>query len=116
GYTPAPHGPAIVPVYAPGLPMVMAIFERLAGPQAVFYVVPLLGGVAVWATYLMGTGVAGRMVGLSAAVMLATSPVFLYQLMFPMSDVPVTAWWALCLALLACKRRDASLAAGLIAG
>ena len=84
--------------------------------RAVFYVVPLLGGVAVWATYLMGTTVAGPMVGLAAAVLLATSPVFLYQLMSPMSDVPVTAWWALCLALLPLKRRDATLAAGLFAG
>ena len=116
GYRPAPHGPFIVPVYAPGLPMVMAVFERVAGSEAVFYVVPLLGGVAVWATYLMGTMIAGPMVGLAAAVLLATSPVFLYQLMSPMSDVPVTAWWALCLALLPFKRRAATLAAGLLAG
>jgi hypothetical protein len=116
GYRPAPTGPAIVPVYAPGLPIVMAIFERLGGRQAVFYVVPVLGGVAVWATYLMGATVAGPMVGLAAAVLLATSPVFLYQLMFPMSDVPVTAWWALCLVALPFKRRDCALAAGLAAG
>ena len=116
GYRPAPHGPFIVPVYAPGFPMVMAVFERLAGARAVFYVVPLLGGATVWATYLMGTVAAGPMVGLAAAVLMATSPVFLYQLMFPMSDVPVTAWWALCLALLPFKRRDATLAAGLFAG
>ena len=70
----------------------------------------------MWATYLMGAAVAGPMVGLAAAVLLATSPVFLYQLMSPMSDVPVTAWWALCLALLPFKRRDATLAAGLFAG
>ncbi|MEO8259800.1 MAG: hypothetical protein ABI868_20815 [Acidobacteriota bacterium] len=116
GYRPAPSGPAIVPVYAPGLPMAMALFERVAGSHAVFYVVPLLGGVAVWATYLMGSAVAGPAVGLTAAVLLATSPVFLYQLMFPMSDVPVTAWWALCLALLPYPRRAAALAAGLLAG
>ena len=116
GYRPAPRGPFIVPVYAPGFPMVMAVFERIAGPGAVFYVVPLLGGAAVWATYLMGAAAAGPMVGLAAAVLLATSPVFLYQLMYPMSDVPVTAWWALCLVLLPFKRRDAALAAGLLAG
>ena len=116
GYRPAPHGPVIVPIYAPGFPMVMAVFERLAGARAVFWVVPLLGGVAVWVTYLMGAVLAGPMAGLAAAVLLATSPVFLYQLMFPMSDVPVTAWWALCLVLLAFKRRDATLAAGLSAG
>jgi hypothetical protein len=42
--------------------------------------------------------------------------VFLFQLMYPMSDVPVTAWWALCLVLLTVKRRDAALAAGVAAG
>ena len=116
GYRPAPQGPFIVPVYAPGLPMVMAVFERVAGSDAVFYVVPLLGGAAVWATYLMGAVTAGPAVGLAAAVLLATSPVFLYQLMSPMSDVPVTAWWTLCLALLPFKRRAATLAAGVLAG
>jgi hypothetical protein len=116
GYRPAPHGPFIVPVYAPGLPMAMALFERIAGPRAVFYVVPLLGGIAVWATYLMGAAIAGPLVGLSAAVLLTTSPVFLYQLMYPMSDIPVTAWWTLCLVLLPIKRRGAALAAGVFAG
>jgi hypothetical protein len=116
GYRPAPRGPFIVPVYAPGFPMVMALFERAAGSGAVFYVVPMLGGAAVWATYLLGTTIAGPMVGLVAVMLLATSPVFLYQLMYPMSDVPVTAWWTLCLALLPFKRRDAALAAGLFAG
>ena len=96
--------------------MVMGAFERIGGRQAVFYVVPLLGGLAVWATYVIGAGVGGTLIGLSAAVLLATSPVFVYQLLNPMSDVPVTAWWALSFMLLPIKRRDAALAAGLFAG
>jgi 4-amino-4-deoxy-L-arabinose transferase-like glycosyltransferase len=96
--------------------MVMAIFERVGGREAVFHVVPLLGGLAVWATYLMGASLAGRTVGLSAAVLLATSPTFLIQLVFPMSDVPVTAWWALALALLLPNQRRAAVASGLAAG
>ena len=116
GYVPGLHGPAIVPQTPPGLPLVMSIFERLGGRHAVFYVVPLLGGLAVWLTYLMGTHLAGRAVGVSAAILLATSPVFLFQLMFPMSDVPVTAWWALSLVLLPLRRRDAALFSGLSAG
>jgi hypothetical protein len=117
GYRLAPHRPAaLVPTYSPGLPMVMAIFERLGGRGAVFYVVPMLGGLAVWATYLMGASLAGRTVGLSAALLLATSPTFLIQLVIPMSDVPVTAWWALALALLLPKRRSATVASGLAVG
>jgi hypothetical protein len=36
--------------------------------------------------------------------------------MYPLSDVPGTAWWTLCLALLPFKRRAAALAAGIVAG
>jgi dolichyl-phosphate-mannose-protein mannosyltransferase len=116
GYRPARDGTAIVPIYPPGLPMAMAIFMRLAGRQAVFYVVPLLGGLAVWATYAMGRRFYGPSVGLSAAVLLATSPTFLFQLMFPMSDVPATAWWALALGLVLAEGRATALASGLAAG
>jgi hypothetical protein len=116
GYRPAVQGAAIVPVYGPGLPMVMAVFERVAGRPAVFYVVPVLGALAVWATYLMGSRLAGRVVGVAAVALLATSPAFLYQLMQPMSDVPAAAWWAFTLALLTFESPGAALLAGLSAG
>ncbi|PWT81643.1 MAG: hypothetical protein C5B57_10075 [Blastocatellia bacterium] len=116
GYRPVPHRTELVPMYAAGLPIVMAIFERLGGREAVFFVVPFLGGLAIWATYVMGRRVSGRTAGVAAAVLLATSPVFIYQLMFPMSDVPAAAWWALMLTLLLFERRDAALAAGVAAG
>jgi hypothetical protein len=115
-YRPTADGTAIVPIYAPGLPMLMAIFERLAGRAAVFYVVPLMGGLAIWATYAMGSRFGGRTVGASAAILLATSPAFLFQLMLPTSDVPATAWWALSLTLLMVEGRGAALASGLAAG
>ena len=98
-YRPAPHGTDIVPLYAPGLPMVMAIFKLLGGPRAVFLVVPLLGGLAIWATYLMGRRLAGPLVGASAAILLASSPPFLFEIVSPTSDVPATAWWALALGI-----------------
>jgi hypothetical protein len=106
----------IVPVTPPGFPIVMAVFDRIAGHRAVFYVVPLLGGLAVWATYLMGCRLAGRPVGLAAAVLLATSPTFLFMLMNPMSDVPAMAWWSLTLALVLFESGGAAFAAGVSAG
>jgi hypothetical protein len=115
-YRPAPHGTDIVPLYAPGLPMVMAIFKRLGGPQAVFLVVPLLGGLAIWATYLMGRRLAGPLVGASAAILLASSPPFLFEIVSPTSDVPATAWWALALGLLMVEGRAAAFGAGLATG
>lgn len=116
GYRPAREGDAIVPTYSPGLPMVMAGFEWLAGRDAVFYVVPMLGGLAVWATYLMGRRLGGPWIGVGAALLVATSPPFLIQLMAPMSDVPAMAWWALCLACVVSERRAMVLIAGLAAG
>ncbi|HLG59063.1 MAG TPA: glycosyltransferase family 39 protein [Vicinamibacterales bacterium] len=116
-YLPIGTDGAIVPMYAPGLPLTMAAVQRVGGREAVFYVVPLLGGLAIFATYLMGARLAGRAVGLSAAVLLATSPSFLFQLTAaPMSDVPVTAWWALALALVLFESRGAAFASGLAAG
>ncbi len=74
GWVRAPDRQSIVPTYPPGYPLVMAAFERLLGPSAVYLVVPLLGGVAVLATYAMGLRYAGPGVGLMAAILLATSP------------------------------------------
>jgi hypothetical protein len=113
-YLPIGNGGAIVPMYPPGLPMLMGVFQAVGGREAVFYVVPLLGGLAVWATYLMGMRLAGTAVGLLSAVLLATSPVFLFQLTAaPMSDVAVTAWWAFALALVLFDTHGAAFAAGL---
>jgi hypothetical protein len=74
GYRPATAGDSSVPVYPPGLPLVMALFERLAGRAAVFCVVPLLSGVAVGAPYLMGARLTAPVVGLGSACLMATSP------------------------------------------
>ena len=44
GYRPSRDGTTIAPTYSPGLPVVMAIFERVTGPDSVFWVVPILAG------------------------------------------------------------------------
>jgi len=102
GYRPATGPGAIVPTYPPGLPLSMAAAATIAGPSAVFWIVPLAGAAAVWLTFLLGRRLAHDTCGAAAAVLLAASPVFLYQLVQPMSDVPVTAWWlgaVLCVAI-----------------
>jgi len=97
GYRPGVETGVIVPTYPPGLPLVMAAFAGAGGPGAVYWVVPLLGALAVWLTYALGRRYADATSGAAAALLLAASPVFLYQLVQPMSDVPVTAWWLLSL-------------------
>jgi asparagine N-glycosylation enzyme membrane subunit Stt3 len=87
----------LVPSYSPGLPVAMAVFERIGGANAVFYVVPLFGSLAVWATYALGRQLAGRWAGAIAAVLLLCSPAFLWMLIQPMSDVPAAACWTVTL-------------------
>src|SRR5262245_3672514 len=93
GYSPGDHRGTMVPIYPPGLPLLMAAFKALAGDTAKYVVVPLLGGLTVWLTYLLGVRLAGPVAGTLGALALLVSPAFFFQLMWPMSDVPVTFWW-----------------------
>ncbi|MDE3155096.1 MAG: glycosyltransferase family 39 protein [Acidobacteriota bacterium] len=108
---PAPYTTA--PKYPPGLPLLMAAATAVAGPQGTYAVVPLAGGLAVGLTFLLGSLLFDETTGLVAALLLALSPAFLYQLVSPMSDVPAAAAWTLAL-VFALLRRPA--AAGLAAG
>jgi hypothetical protein len=115
GYRPGQRAATIVPTYPPGLPLLMAGAVRIFGPFGAFLVVPLLGGVAVFATYVLGRYIGGVACGFLASMLLMTSPVFLFQLRQPMSDVPVTAWWVLATALVATPSSAYAFAAGLAA-
>jgi hypothetical protein len=101
GYRPSPKlRDAIVPVYAPGLPLLMALLQAIAGSCGVFLVVPLCGALTIWLTFVLGRRLSDAPgIALWSAALVATSPVFLYQLMNAMSDVPVTAAWTLALVL-----------------
>jgi hypothetical protein len=93
GYRPGPTAGTIVPTYPPGFPLIMAPFHALGGERAVYLVVPALGALAVWMTFLLGRRIDDETTGACAALLLATSPAFLFHVMTPMSDVPVAAWW-----------------------
>jgi 4-amino-4-deoxy-L-arabinose transferase-like glycosyltransferase len=99
GYRPGDRRGTMVPTYSPGLPMVMAAFKAVGGPNAVYFVVPLLGALTVWLTFVFGRRLAGPPAGLLASTALLASPAFLFQLMWPMSDVPAVAWWLLSIVL-----------------
>lgn len=115
GYRPGARAGTIVPTYPAGLPMLMAAFERLFGPNGPFYVIPLFGALAVWWTYALAKAATRRpSAGILAAALLAASPVFLAHLMLPMTDVAVAAGWTL--VWLLAFRNPRPLAAGLAAG
>ena len=111
GYRPGLERGTIVPTYPPGLPLLMAGLLVPFGVWGPYFAVPLLGGVAVSVAFLLGRRMSGEVCGLAAATLLLTSPVFLFQLKEPMSDVPVTAWWLLAI-LLASTTRPALIVSG----
>ncbi len=117
GYRPAIAPGAIVPIYSPGLPLAMAAVAAVAGESAMSLVVPLLGGLAVWLTFVIGNRAGGQRVGAMAALFTACSPILLFQSLQPMSDVPVTAWWLLAIAFATWEQRPrlGALLAGLSA-
>ena len=95
GFSPSVDAGGFVPICSPGLPLLMAAFRVLHVTE--FLVVPLLGALAVWLTYVLGRAIHGPTTGAASAALLACSPTFLYQLVQPMSDVPAMAWWLLAL-------------------
>lgn len=116
GYTPGPRGDDIVPIYSPGLPLLMAAFRKVLGSQGPYYVVPVFGALAVWLTFLLGRWLTGwSSIGLGAAFVLALSPPFLASLAWPMSDVPVTTAWTLAFLLALRGSVKTSAAAGVAA-
>jgi hypothetical protein len=95
GYRPAASRNDIVPVYAPGLPLLLALFKFIAGQCAIGWTVPLFAGVLLAVTFAIGRKTVSPDVGAAAAWLTATSPVFLYMLMSPMSDIPAAAFWGI---------------------
>ena len=117
GYRPLSNDGTIVPTYAPGLPMLMAAFERIFGDTGPFLPVPVLGALAIWFTYLLGReATASKSVGLVAGALLLTSPIFLAYTMQPMTDAPMAALWTLVCLLAIREPRPRALAAGFAAG
>ena len=106
GFTPSPIAwGQSVPLCPAGLSLLMALALKIDGPTSVFLVVPLLGALGVLATYHLARQLDGPIAGAVAAVWIACSPIALYQVVQPMSDVPAMAWWAAGLALAVAGRQ-----------
>jgi hypothetical protein len=117
GYRPSPiNDRLLVPVYSPGLPMLLAVVKGLGGQAAMFGVVPLCAGLLVLATYGIGRRLGSGVVGVAGAWLVATSPVVLAHTMITMTDVPVAAAWAGAFYLLLGPGARRAAGAGLLAG
>jgi hypothetical protein len=76
----------------------MAPFVLAGGPRSAFYVLPLFAALLVGATFVIGSRFGAR-VGMFSSLLVAASPIVLYQVIQPMSDVPAAALWMLAVAL-----------------
>ena len=115
GFRPAVSGAVLVPVTAPGLPLMMAGVKRIAGHCAMFLVTPLSGALLVWMTFAIGRRLDSDALGLASAWLVATSPAVLAMLVSPMSDVPAAAFWAVAMYFTLGRSTHAALFAGLAA-
>ena len=70
GYRPGEMGGSMVPVYGPGLPLLMALFKVIGGDMAVSFVVPLMSALAIWLTYLLALRFGDRQVAALTALAL----------------------------------------------
>lgn len=117
GHVPAFGRPdASVPMCSPGYPIVMAIARLGGGRAAMFGVVPALGGITVWLTFVLARRMGRESAGAIAAMLMAASPAFLYQVVQPMSDVPATALWAAALVAASHPRMTVSSGRSALAG
>ena len=121
-FVPVGHVPAFdradgsVPMCSPGYPIAMALVRHAGGRTAMFGVVPILGAVAVWLTFILGRRISGPASGAVAAVLMAASPPFLYQIVQPMSDVPAAALWAAALVAVTNPRFPSALTRAALGG
>ena len=112
GYQIASTPGLLVPTYPAGFPLALAIAMKLAGPSAVYFVVPFFAALVVWLTYMLAVRIADARAGVIAAILVASSPIFIFQSLEPMSDVPVTAWWLLAWVLALSRGGGAAFASG----
>ena len=114
GYRPA-DGHRLVPTYAPGLPLLMAVasLASLCGP---YYIAPVAGAALVLLTAALGRRMFELDAAGAAAVMVAASPVVVWWSLAPMSDVPVAAFWLAALLAADSPRCWRAALAGVLAG
>ena len=105
GFVPSETNPsASAPVCAPGFSLLLAPLIAVGGLDAAFILTPIAGALLVWLTFVAGRRLAGPIAGAMAAVLIASSPALLYQVVQPMNDVTTAALWMATFAALIHRR------------
>jgi hypothetical protein len=121
GFIPSPvRAGAASPICAPGFSLLMAPFAALFGLDAIFWLTPIAGTVLVLSSFAIARRLAGGAAGVAAALLVASSPIVLFQVVQPMNDVTTAALWTWVFALLVTDddphRLGRSRLAGFLAG
>lgn len=115
GFIPSPvRADAASPICAPGMSVLMAPLAALFGRDAIFWLVPIAGAVLVWSAFVLARHLSGGLAGATAAMLTATSPIVLFQVVQPMNDVLAAALWIAAFAVLVAWQQP--LVAGILAG
>jgi hypothetical protein len=100
GFIPSPiHPDAAAPICAPGMAVLMAPLAAVFGQDAIFWLTPIAGFVLVLSAFAIARQLAGGMAGAAAAILTATSPIVLFQVVQPMNDILTAALWLSALAV-----------------
>ena len=117
GFLPSPARPdAVSPVCAPGFALLLAPLVWLGGPDGVFLLTPVAGALLVWLAFVLGSRLAGPLAGALSAVLVATSPIVLFQIVQPMNDVATAALWLAVVVAASGRSRRAVWIAGALTG
>ena len=108
-------GQTMVPVVAPGLPLLMA-GGRLMNASAPYLIAPACAGTLVILTYLLGRKHFSEPVAVVGAVLTAASPTVLYMAMLPMADVPAATFWIAALVTAGTRSLSVSATTGVLTG
>jgi hypothetical protein len=112
GYRIASDG-AMVPTYAPGVPVLMAL-GRQFGACGPYLVGPICGALLVLFTFQLGRPIFGTAAATTAAILVACSPVVVFMSLVPMADVPAATFWVGALAVAVGGSAPGAFAAGIL--
>ncbi len=105
GFVTSETNPSVsAPVCAPGFSILLAPLIAVGGLDAIFLLTPIAGALLVWLTFVTGRAIANPAAGAIAAVLIASSPATLYQVVQPMNDVTTAALWMATFAALVARR------------
>jgi hypothetical protein len=101
GFVASPVDPSRAsPVCAPGYSVLMAPLIWIGGNEGAFLASPIFCVLLVWSAFAIGRRLHGPWTGWAGAVLVATSPIVLFQAMQPMNDIATAALWLSVVAVL----------------